>query len=136
MYGDGMGAKKDTRIVECIVLLGVVNGFLYSLKFNPVNAFMGEVTAGASTLVTALTPGMSGIFLLILQLLPAVVLIVSVVYVYRLGGATAITAVAFGFGCGYFLLSSLTISLICLTIGLLLGLYSVKSGKLSLKKYR
>jgi hypothetical protein len=131
-----MGAKKDTRIVECIVLLGVVNGFLYSLKFNPVNAFMGEVTASATALITTLTPGLSGIFLFILQLLPAIVLIVSVVYVFRLGGATAITAVAFGFGCGYFLLSDTLIALLCLIIGLLLGLYSVKSDKLSLKKYR
>jgi uncharacterized membrane protein len=131
-----MGARKDTRIVECIVLLGVVNGFLYSLKFNPVNAFMNEVMAGASALVTALSPGLSGIFLLMLQLLPAIVLIVSVVYVFRLGGATAITAVAFGFGCGYFVLSDALIALLCLIIGLLLGLYSVKSGKLSLKKYR
>ena len=131
-----MGAKKDTRIVECIVLLGVVNGFLYSLKFNPVNAFMSEVATSASELITTLTPGLSGILLLILQLLPALVLIISVVYVFRLGGATAITAVAFGFGCGYFLLSDILIALLCLIIGLLLGLYSVKSSRLSLKKYR
>jgi len=136
MILDAMGTKKDTRIVESIVILGVVNGFLYSLKFNPVNAFMGEVTASASAVITALTPGLSGIFLLILQLLPAIVLIVSVVYVFRLGGAIAITAVAFGFGCGYFILSDTLIGLLCLIIGLLLGLYSVKSSKLSLKKYR
>ncbi len=131
-----MGAKKDTRIVECIVLLGVANGFLYSLKFNPVNAFMGEVTAGFSQLVAAVAPGMSGIILLALGLLPAIVLIVSVVYVFRLGGATAITAVAFGFGCGYFLLSDTLIAMLCLIIGLLLGLYSVKSDRLNFKKYR
>jgi hypothetical protein len=130
-----MGAKKDARIVESIVLLGVVNGFLYSLKFNPVNAFMSEVTAGLTSLITTLTPGFSGIFLLLLQLLPAIVLIVSVVYIFRLGGATAITAVAFGFGCGYFLLSDLLISLLCLIIGLLLGLYSVKSSRLPVKKH-
>jgi hypothetical protein len=133
---DIMGAKKDTRIVECIVLLGVVNGFLYSLKFNPVNAFMSEVTASVSELIVTLAPGLSGILLLILQLLPAIVLIVSVVYVFRLGGATAITAVAFGFGCGYFIMSDMVIGILCLIIGLLLGLYSVKSGKLSLKNYR
>ncbi len=131
-----MGAKKDTRIVESIVLLGVVNGFLYSLKFNPMSAFMGEVATGASALVSALTPGFSGMFLLILQLLPAVVLIVSVIYVFRLGGATAITAVAFGFGCGYFILSDTLIGLLCLIIGLLLGLYSVKSDRLNLRKHR
>jgi hypothetical protein len=134
MYGHGMGANKDTRIVECIVLLGVVNGFLYSLKFNPVNAFMREVTDSISQLIATLAPGLSGILLLILQLLPAIVLIVSVVYVYRLGGPTAITAVAFGFGCGYFLLSDTLIGLLCLIIGLLLGLYSVKSSRLPLKK--
>lgn len=129
-----MGAKKDTQIVEFIVLLGVVNGFLYSLKFNPVNAFMGEVGTGLSQLIVTLTPGFSGVLLLLLQLLPAIVLIVSVIYIYRLGGATAITAVAFGFGCGYFLLSDMLIGLLCLIIAVLLGLYSVKSQKLRLKK--
>jgi hypothetical protein len=129
-----MGSKKDTRIVESIVLLGVVNGFLYSLKFNPVSAFMGEVASGISQLIVTLTPGFSGLLLLLLQLLPAIVLVVSVVYVYRLGGATAITAVAFGFGCGYFILSDTLIGLLCLIIGLLLGLYSVKSRRLPLRK--
>ena len=129
-----MGAKKDTQIVEFIVLLGVVNGFLYSLKFNPVNAFMGEVGASLSQLIVTLTPGFSGVLLLLLQLLPAIVLVVSVIYIYRLGGATAITAVAFGFGCGYFILSDTLIGLLCLIIALLLGLYSVKSQKLRLKK--
>ncbi len=129
-----MGAKKDARIVEMIVLLGVVNGFLYSLKFNPVNAFMGEVSAGVAQLIATLAPGFSGLLLLLLQLLPAIVLIVSVIYIYRLGGATAITAVAFGFGCGYFVLSDLLISLLCLIVGLLLGLYSVKSSRLPVKK--
>lgn len=131
-----MGSKKDTQIVEFIVLLGVVNGFLYSLKFNPVNAFMSEVVAGITQLITTLTPSLSGILLLILQLLPAIVLIVSVIYIYRLGKATAITAVAFGFGCGYFLLSDLAISLLLLVIGVLLGLYSVKSSRLPIKKRR
>jgi hypothetical protein len=129
-----MGSKKDTQIVEFIVLLGVVNGFLYSLKFNPVNAFMGEVAVGVSQLIVTLAPGFSGILLLLLQLLPAIVLVVSVVYIYRLGGATAITAVAFGFGCGYFILSDMLIGLLCLIIGLLLGLYSVKSSKLPVKR--
>ncbi len=131
-----MGAKKDTQIVEFIVLLGVVNGFLYSLKFNPVNAFMSEVTSSLSALIVALAPGFSGILLLLLQLLPAIVLIVSVIYIFRLGGATAITAVAFGFGCGYFLLSDLLIGLLCLIVGLLIGLYSVKSDRLPIKKRR
>jgi len=130
-----MGAKKDTRIVESIVLLGVVNGFLYSLKFNPVNAFMSEVASGVSSLIRDLSPSsLAGILLLLLQLLPAILLIISVIYVFRLGGATAITAVGFGFGCGYFILSSLIIGLICLAIGLILGLYSVKSQKLPLRK--
>ncbi len=131
-----MSAKKDTRIVECVVLLGLINGFFYALKFNPVNAFMNEVTAGISSLIAALVPGLSWLFLLILQILPAIILIVSVVYVFRLGGATAITAVAFGFGCGYLLLSDTLIAILFLAIGLLLGLYSVKSDKLNLKKYR
>jgi len=52
-----MGAKKDTRIVEFIVLLGVVNGFLYSLKFNPVNAFFNEVTSSVSAIIAAIAPG-------------------------------------------------------------------------------
>jgi hypothetical protein len=130
-----MGSKKETRIVESIVLLGVVNGFLYSLKFNPVNAFMSEVTTSLSTLITDLAPAStSSILLLLLQLLPAILLVISIIYVFRLGGTTAITAVAFGFGCGYFILSSLVLGLICLAIGLLLGLYSVKSSKLQLKK--
>jgi hypothetical protein len=132
-----MGSSKDTRIVESIVLLGVVNGFLYSLKFNPVNVFMNEVTAGASTLITDLAPeNMSGVLLLLLQLLPAILLVISVIYVFRLGGTTAITAVAFGFGCGYFVLSSTILGLICLAVGLLLGLYSVKSSKLQLRKHK
>ncbi len=129
-----MGAKKDTQIVEFIVLLGVLNGFLYSLKFNPVNAFMGEVGASLTQLIVTLTPGFSGVLLLLLQLLPAIVLVVSVVYIYRLGGSTAITGVAFGFGCGYFILSNMLVGLLCLIIALLLGLYSVKSQKLRLKK--
>jgi len=62
------------------------------------------------------------------------VLIVSVVYIYRLGKATAITAVAFGFGCGYFLLSDVLIALLCLIVALLLGLYSVKSDRLPIKR--
>lgn len=33
--GRAMSGKKDSRIVESIVLLGILNGFLYSLKFNP-----------------------------------------------------------------------------------------------------
>ena len=129
-----MGAKKDTQIVEFIVLLGVVNGFLYSLKFNPVNAFFNEVTFSVSALIAALAPGFSGILILLLQLLPAIVLIVSVVYIYRLGKATAITAVAFGFACGYFLLSDVLIALLCLIVALLLGLYSVKSDRLPIKR--
>jgi hypothetical protein len=129
-----MGSKKDTQIIEFIVILGVVNGFLYSLKFNPVNAFMNEVEASVSELIVTLTPNYSNVLLLLLQLLPAIMLIVSVIVIYRLGGATAITGVAFGFGCGYFFLSNLIISILCLIIGLLLGLYSVKSSKLRLKK--
>ncbi|HTY89902.1 MAG TPA: hypothetical protein VMC84_01875 [Methanocella sp.] len=131
-----MGSKQDTQIVEFIVLLGVVNGFLYSLKFNPVNAFMNEVGASVTELIVTLTPQYSNVLLLLLQLLPAIVLIVSVIVIYRLGGATAITAVAFGFGCGYFALSDLVISILCLIIGLLLGLYSVKSDRLPIKKRR
>jgi hypothetical protein len=130
-----MGSKKDTRIVESIVLLGVVNGFLYSLKFNPVNAFMGEVASSVASLITDLSPpSLAGILLLLLQLMPAILLVISVIYVFRLGGATAIMAVGFGFGCGYFILSSLIMGLICLAIGLILGLYSVKSQKLPLRK--
>lgn len=129
-----MGAKKDTRIVESIVLLGVVNGFLYSLKFNPVSAFLGEVTASVAAVVAALAPDQAGVLLIALQVLPALVLIASVVYVYRLGGAAAITAVAFGFGCGYFALSDPAIGAICLAAGLLLGLYSVKSERLPIKR--
>lgn len=130
-----MGAKKDTRIVESIVLLGVVNGFLYSLKFNPVNAFMSQVATSVASLITDLSPpSLTGILLLLLQLLPAILLVISVIYVFRLGGATAITAVGFGFGCGYFLLSSLIVGLVCLAIGMILGLYSVKSQKLPLRK--
>src|SRR5208337_4852562 len=128
-----MGGKKDTRIVESIVLLGVVNGFLYSLKFNPVNVFMSQVATSVASLITDLSPpSLTGILLLLLQLLPAILLVISVIYVFRLGGATAITAVGFGFGCGYFILSSLIVGLVCLVIGLILGLYSVKSQKLPL----
>jgi len=130
-----MGGKKDTRIVESIVLLGVVNGFLYSLKFNPVNVFMSQVATSVASLITDLSPpSLTGILLLLLQLLPAILLVISVIYVFRLGGATAITAVGFGFGCGYFILSSLIVGLVCLVIGLILGLYSVKSQKLPLMK--
>lgn len=130
-----MGKKKDTQIVESIVLLGIINGFLYSLKFNPQNAFMSEVSSSLTSIITAVTPpSISHLLLLVLQLLPAIVLILGVLYVFRLGGATAITAVAFGFGCGYFLLSDLLLTLLCLIIAILLGLYSVKSQKLSIRR--
>lgn len=127
-----MGAKKDSQIVECIVLLGILNGFLYSLKFNPQNAFMGEIVASVTTILAAVigTGPLYQLILVFIQLLPAIVLVIGVVYIFKLGGAVAITAVAFGFGCGYFLISDLLISLLCLVIGLLLGLYSVKSKKL------
>jgi drug/metabolite transporter (DMT)-like permease len=131
-----MGAKKDSQIVESIVLLGILNGFLYSLKFNPQTAFMNEIVSSITTILAAVigTGQLYGLILTIIQLLPAIVLVIGVIYIFRLGGATAITAVAFGFGCGYFLISNLLISLICLFIGLVLGLYSVKSKKLPLRR--
>jgi hypothetical protein len=131
-----MSGKKDSRIVESIVLLGILNGFLYSLKFNPQQVFMGEIVSSVTTILAALigTGSLYQLVLLIIQLLPAIVLILGVVYIFRLGGATAITAVAFGFGCGYFLMSDLLISLVCLIIGLLLGLYSVKSKRLPIRR--
>jgi hypothetical protein len=134
--GKAMGAKKDSRIVESIVLLGILNGFLYSLKFNPQKAFMNEIVSSVTTILAALigTGQTYDLILTIIQLLPAIVLIIGVIYIFRLGGATAITAVAFGFGCGYFLISNLLICLICLVIGLLLGLYSVKSKKLPIRR--
>ena len=131
-----MGAKKDTQIVESIVFLGILNGFLYSLKFNPQKAFMNEIVASITSILAAIvgTGQLYDMFLTILQLLPAIALIIGVIFIFRLGGMTAISAVAFGFGCGYFLVSNLLICLLCLVIALLLGLYSVKSKKLPLRR--
>jgi hypothetical protein len=127
-----MEIGKDTRIVEGMVLLGALNGFIFSLRSNPDSKYYESFILVMKSFFSIIMEGpIIDLTIILLILLPMILLIAGIFYVHRFGGFIGIAAVITGFACGYTsLIGDYKIPLVLLAAGIAMGLYGVRTKRI------
>jgi hypothetical protein len=111
--------KAEYFVNEFVVGLGFLSGLWSAVGVDPET----EIFKAFSTIITALNPN-SG-FDILFFVLPIVILIVSILGAYSMGGRLGLVAVGCGFIGGLLILLSPTISVILLLAGMVMGKFAI-----------